>query len=78
METVYEGYENMKIIIFTSNSKKDICRSNQLDFLRLLYGLQNSNSPKSEHCQNFLEEMQSLFSLLARLVFRQIAKKGHK
>ena len=78
MEIVYEGYENMKTIIFTSNSKKDICRSNQLDFLRLLYGLQNSNSPKSEHCQNFLEEMQSLFSLLARLVFRQIAKKGHK
>ena len=63
METAYEGYENMKIIIFTSNSK-NICRSNQLDFLRLLYGLQNSNSPKSEHYQNFLEEMQSLFPLL--------------
>ena len=37
METVYEGYENMKIIIFTSNSKEDICRSNQLDFLRLKF-----------------------------------------
>ena len=37
METVYEGYENMKIIIFTSNSKKDICRSNQLDFVRLFF-----------------------------------------
>ena len=35
-----------------------------LDFLRLLCGLQNSNSPKNEHCKNFLEEMQSLFPLL--------------
>ena len=35
-----------------------------LDFPRLLCELQNSNSPKNEHCKNFLEEMQSLFPLL--------------
>ena len=43
------------------NSQKDICGSNHLDFPRLLRELQNSNSPKNEHCKNFLEEMQLLF-----------------
>ena len=77
METVYEGYENMKIIIFTSNSKKDICRSNQLDFLRLL-------TFSFVDCKTVILRKANIVNVLKKnldlacLVFRQTAKKGHK
>ena len=55
-----------RLIICTFKQLLDHCTTVihiNLDFPRLLCKLKNSNSPKNEHCKNFLEEIQSLFPL---------------
>ena len=50
-------------VLLRWNARGGICRSNQLDFLRLLCGLQNSNPAKGELCVTFVQDqlMQKIF-----------------